>query len=253
MIRTGAQYIASLKDDRTVYVNGERVADVTEHPAFSAAVRSIAQLYDLAAFPEHREIMTFPSPATGEPVNMCFLIPRTPEDLAARRHAHRLWADATFGFMGRSPDHVPGFITGFAMRPDLFAQHGQRFADNIVRYHGWLRDEDLYAAYVIIPPQIDRSRPAHQQEDPHLYAGVVEERGDGIVVSGAQMLGTGGAIATQMFISCVGPPPPGGQNQASSIAAPPPSPGPRRTLPRPHAEGRTPGVGLPPLSPVHWT
>jgi len=103
MIRTGAQYVASLKDDRTVYVNGERVADVTEHPAFSAAVRSIAHLYDLAASPEHREVMTFPSPATGEPVNTCFLIPKTPEDLAARRHAHRLWADATFGFMGRSP------------------------------------------------------------------------------------------------------------------------------------------------------
>src|SRR5258705_6288014 len=237
--------MASLKDDRTVYVNGERVADVTEHPAFSAAVRSIAQLYDLAASPEHREIMTFPSPATGEPVNMCFLIPRTPEDLAARRHAHRLWADATFGFMGRSPDHVPGFITGFAMRPDLFAQHGQRFADNIVRYHGWLRDEDLYAAYVIIPPQIDRSRPAHQQEDPHLYAGVVEERGDGIVVSGAQMLGTGGGLANQKFMRCIGPPRPGGEKYAIFIAGPPASPGPPLLLRRPSSAGATPGVRHP--------
>jgi 4-hydroxyphenylacetate 3-monooxygenase len=239
MIRTGAQYIASLKDDRTVFVNGERVADVTEHPAFSAAVRSIAQLYDLAAAPEHRKTMTFPSPATGEPVNKCFLIPRTPEDLAARRHAHRLWADATFGFMGRSPDHVPGFITGFAMRPDLFAQHGQRFAENIVRYHGWLRDEDLYAAYVIIPPQIDRSRPAHQQEDPHLYAGVVEERGDGIVVSGAQMLGTGGAIANEMFMSCIGPLVPGDENYAISITVPVAAPGLRLIVRRPYAEGAT--------------
>ncbi len=140
MVRTGAQYIASLKDGRTVYVNGERVADVTEHPAFHGAVRSIAHLYDLAASPEHRDVMTFPSPSTGEPVNKSFLVPRTAEDLAARRRAHRLWADATFGLMGRSPDHVPGFITGFAMRPDLFARQGQRFADNVVRYHAWLRD-----------------------------------------------------------------------------------------------------------------
>ena len=205
MVRTGAQYIASLRDGRTVYVNGERVADVTEHPAFHGAVRSIAHLYDLAASPEHRDVMTFPSPSTGEPVNKSFLVPRTAEDLAARRRAHRLWADATFGLMGRSPDHVPGFITGFAMRPDLFARQGQRFADNVVRYHAWLRDTDLYAAYVIAPPHIDRSRPAHQQEDPHLYAGVVEERGDGIVVSGAQMLGTGGAIANEMFMSCIVP------------------------------------------------
>ena len=239
MARTGVQYIAGLKDGRTVYVNGERVADVTEHPAFSASVRSIAHLYDLAASPEHRDTMTFPSPATGEPVNKCFLIPKTAEELAARRRAHRLWADATFGFMGRSPDHVPGFITGFAMRPDLFARNGARFGEHVVRYHAWLRDNDLYAAYVIIPPHIDRSRPAHQQEDPQLYAGVVEERSDGIVVSGAQMLGTGGAIADEMFMSCIVPLVPGDENYAISIAVPVASPGLRLIVRRPYAEAST--------------
>jgi 4-hydroxyphenylacetate 3-monooxygenase len=236
LVRTGAQYIASLRDGRTVYVNGERVADVTEHPAFRGAVRSIAQLYDLAASPEHRDVMTFPSPSTGEPVNKSFLVPRTAEDLAARRRAHRLWADATFGLMGRSPDHVPGFITGFAMRPDLFARQGQRFADNVVRYHAWLRDTDLYAAYVIAPPHIDRSKPAHQQEDPQLYAGVVEERGDGIVVSGAQMLGTGGAIANEMFMSCIVPLVAGDESYALSLAVPVASPGLRLIVRRPYAE-----------------
>jgi len=247
MARTGAQYIAAIRDSRTVFVNGERVADVTEHPAFRAAVRSIADLYDLAVSPEHRDTMTFPSPATGEPVNKCFLIPKAPEDLAARRAAHRLWADATFGFMGRSPDHVPGFITGFAMRPDLFARQGPRFGEHVVRYHAWLRDQDLYAAYVIIPPHIDRSRPAHQQEDPHLYAGVVEERSDGIVVSGAQMLGTGGAIADEIFMSCIVPLVPGDENYALSIAVPAASPGLRLIVRRPYAES-APSVFDYPLS-----
>ena len=247
MARTGAQYVAAIRDGRTVYVNGERVADVTEHPAFRSAVQSIAHLYDLAASPEHRDTMTFPSPATGEPVNKCFLIPKTAEDLAGRRAAHRLWADATFGFMGRSPDHVPGFITGFAMRPDLFARQGQRFGDNVVRYHAWLRDHDLYAAYVIIPPHIDRSRPAHQQEDRELYAGVVEERSDGIVVSGAQMLGTGGAIADEMFMSCIVPLVPGDENYALSIAVPVASSGLRLIVRRPYAES-APSVFDYPLS-----
>lgn len=247
MVRTGAQYIQSLKDDRTVYVNGERVRDVTEHPAFAAAVRSIAHLYDLAASPEHREVMTFPSPADGAPVNKAFLIPRSQEDLAARRLAHRFWADATFGLMGRSPDHVPGFITGFAMCPELFAKNGQRFADNVVRYHATLRDEDLYAAYVIIPPHIDRSRPAHQQEDSQLYAGVVEERADGIVVSGAQMLGTGGAIANEMFMSCIVPLGPGDENYAISVAVPIATLGLRLIVRRPYAEN-APSVYDYPLS-----
>ena len=212
MVRTGAEYIASLRDDRTVYMHGERVRDVTEHPALQGAIRSIASLYDLAAAPENRAVMTFPSPATGAPVNMSFLMPRTPEDLVARRRAHRLWADATFGMMGRSPDHVAGFMTGFALCPDLFARDGQRFGDNVVRFHAYLRDHDLYTAYVIIPPHIDRSKPAHQQEDPHLYAGVVEERSDGIVVTGAQTLGTGAAISNEIFVSSIVPLGPGDES-----------------------------------------
>jgi 4-hydroxyphenylacetate 3-monooxygenase len=34
---TGEEYITSLRDERTVYLNGERVADVTAHPAFRNA------------------------------------------------------------------------------------------------------------------------------------------------------------------------------------------------------------------------
>jgi 4-hydroxyphenylacetate 3-monooxygenase len=239
MIRTGAQYIESLRDARTVFVDGARVADVTEHPAFRAAVRSIAGLYDLAAAPEHRAVMTVPSPATGDPVNASFLLPRTPADLAARRRAHRLWAEATFGLMGRSPDHVPGFITGFALRPDLFARAGPRFGEHVVRYHAYLRDRDLYASYAIIPPIVDRSKPAHRQEDPTLYAGVVEECRDGIRVSGAQMLGTGAAISNEVFVSCINPLAPGDENHALSFAVPAAAPGLRMIVRRPYALGAT--------------
>src|SRR5262249_45854305 len=93
--------------------------------------------------------------------------------------------------------------------------------------------------YVIIPPHIDRSRPAHQQEDPLLYAGVVGERSDGIVVSGAQMLGTGGAIADEMFVSCIVPLVPGDENYALSFAVPVAAPGLRLLVRRPYAEGAT--------------
>src|SRR6476619_3671375 len=43
---TGAQYLESLRDGREVYIYGERVDDVTTHPAFRNATRSIARLYD---------------------------------------------------------------------------------------------------------------------------------------------------------------------------------------------------------------
>ena len=213
------------------------MADVTEHSAFRAAVRSIAHLYDLAAAPEHRDVMTFPSPATGAPVNTCFLMPRTPEDLAARRRAHRLWAEATFGLMGRSPDHVPGFITGFALRPDLFAQEGaalRRARGAVPRLPARPRPLRELRDH---PAHVDRSKPAHGQDDPTVYAGVVEERSDGIVVSGAQMLGTGAAIANEIFVSCINPLQPGRRELRDLLRRPRRiAPGLRMIVRRPYAE-----------------
>ena len=57
--KTGAEHVASLRDGRAVYIDGERVSDVTTHPAFRNAVRSTAALYDFQSRPENLERMTF--------------------------------------------------------------------------------------------------------------------------------------------------------------------------------------------------
>ncbi|HKC76690.1 MAG TPA: 4-hydroxyphenylacetate 3-hydroxylase N-terminal domain-containing protein, partial [Chloroflexota bacterium] len=114
-MRTGVHYLESLRDGREIYLDGERVGDVTRHPAFAAAARTIAGLYDLAA--EQRDEMTYPSPETGEPVLRCYMMPRSIEDLRQRRTMISRWADATYGLMGRAPDHVAGFLAGFASAP----------------------------------------------------------------------------------------------------------------------------------------
>src|SRR5438093_13496044 len=131
MTRRGDEYVRGLRDGRTVLLSGERVADVTTHPAFAAGIRTIAELYDIAHDPANRELMTFPSPRDGRPLNKSFLIPRTRDDLTARRKAHKCWSDASYGLLGRSPDHVASFLAGFAGAPGFFARGGQRFADNL--------------------------------------------------------------------------------------------------------------------------
>lgn len=220
MTRSGKQYIEGLRDNRRVFIDGEYVSDVATHPAFRGAVESIARVYDLANDPENADVMTFPSPVTGAPVNLSYLIPRSEDDLRRRRVALRKSAEQTLGLMGRGPEHVAGFLAGWAGRADVFAAGGQRFADNVTRFYEYARDNDLYCSYAIVPPQIDRSKPAHQQEDPHLYAGVKEEREDGIVIAGAQMLGTGAAISDYLILSCIVPLQPGDEDQAISVAIP---------------------------------
>src|SRR6185312_6940483 len=127
--------------------------------------------------------------------------------------------------MGRSPEHAAGFLAGFAAAPDFFARAGAEFAENVQVFYRFARDNDIYAAYTVIPPQIDRSKPAHQQADPHLYAGVEKERDGGIVLAGAQMLGTGAAIADWIHLSNIAPLRPGDEAYAISVMVPVGAPG----------------------------
>jgi 4-hydroxyphenylacetate 3-monooxygenase len=239
-VRTGTEYLRSLNDGRRIFVDGERVDDVTRHPAFRQAARSVAALYDIAVAPELRERMTFASPKTGEPVQRCWQIPRSHADLRARRQFSETWAEATFGLMGRAPDHVAGFFSGYAAVPKFFAAAGQRFADNLVAFYEFMRDNHIYCSYAIVPPQIDRSKPAHQQSDPTLYAGVIKERDDGIVISGAQQLATGGAISDFIQLSCIQPLQPGDENYANCLAVPVAAPGLKLYPRKPYARAGSP-------------
>ena len=115
MPRTGTQYLEDVEDGRSVYLNGARINTVTRHEAYAGAARSIARLYDFQRAPENLERMTFESPETGDRVSRMWLLPRSHEDLVARREALVAWAETHCGFMGRSPDHVASTIAGFCM------------------------------------------------------------------------------------------------------------------------------------------
>ncbi len=54
MIRTGEEYRESLRDRREVYVDGERVKDITTHPHFKPVIDVRARIYDMQHEEEHR-------------------------------------------------------------------------------------------------------------------------------------------------------------------------------------------------------
>lgn len=222
-MRTGKQYEESLRDDRCVYLNGERVKDVTRHPAFSGVIRTVARMYDLAADPA--EDMTFRCAETGTCANKVFMIPRSREDLKARRCAITKWAKISNGFIGRGPDHVGSFFAGFASASEVFNTPRHRFGPNVERFYRKLVEEDLYVTYVIIPPQIDRSSTAHAWGEELLQVGVLEERDDGIVVRGSQMLGTATAVSDYLFVSCIKPLTSDDERYALSFVVPVRAPG----------------------------
>lgn len=244
-MRTGADYLASLDDGRTVMLDGERVDNVAEHPAFRGVARTVAHLYDVAADPARRDLFTYPSPTDGSPVHLWWKTPRVPDDLEARRHAMSAWAEETNGFLGRSPDHVASFFAGFAGSLPMFAEGGQQFADNVASYYAAARDTHRYLSYTIIHPTIDRSRPPHEQYAPNVYVSVVAERDDGIVLRGAQMLGTGSVLSDAVFVSCILPLGPGSEDYAISLVVPNNAVGLRIYSRRSYATGNPGGADYP--------
>ena len=165
--RTGAQYIAGLKDREVeVYISGERVKDVTTHPGLSNGVRSVAKLYDLQHDPEIGKDMTYTSQTSGEQVGLSFIVPRTPEDLQRRHTMMRRWAQASCGMMGRSPDFMNVTMMAMAEAGEYFAQNRPEFKQNIQRYFEYIRENDLVLTHTLVNLQRDRSpMPAPLQDN----------------------------------------------------------------------------------------
>jgi 4-hydroxyphenylacetate 3-monooxygenase len=157
LVRTGKEYLESLRDAREIWYTGQQVEDVTAHPALKNTARSLARLYDLQHQPDLKDIMTYPSPTAGARVGMSYIMPRTLDELVKRRHMMKLWADATCGMMGRTPDFLNVSVTGFASHRDFFAQCGPQYGENIWRYYEDSREHDLGLTHTLVPPQIDRS------------------------------------------------------------------------------------------------
>src|SRR5438445_719638 len=122
--------------------------------------------------------------------------------------------------MGRTPDHVACVLTAFSAWRHLFDAGGARFGDNVVRFHARARDEDLYVTYAIVPPQVDRSRPAHRHPEPFRHPGVVRETSAGIVVRGAHAIATSATMADWLFVSYITPLVPGDEDYAISLVMP---------------------------------
>lgn len=217
MVRTGKEYLESIRDNRNIYIGGKRVDDVTTHPAFKGITETIANLYDIAS--DEKNNMIYQT-EHGTLANKIYMIPKSREDLRDRREAIKTWSDSTYGFVGRSPDHVASFFAGFASSPEVFELGLPKLKDNAANFYKFARDNDLYLSYVIIPPQIDRSKASHEQEEKFLATGVYEEREDGIVIRGSQMLGTGAAVSNYLFVSCITPLRPGDETYAVSFVVP---------------------------------
>lgn len=198
-IRTGAAYLDSLHDDREIWIDGERIRDVTTDRRFAGAAGTMAELCDLQNDPALLDRMTYRSPTSGERVGMSFIQPASVDDLIRRRDMIKTWMDATCGMFGRSPDYMNIMLTGFASAHKAFGAKDPRFADNVLNYYRHVRENDLVMTHTLVNPQVDRSKPVEQQSK-DLAAKIVKETDDGIVIHGARMVSTLAAFSNELMV-----------------------------------------------------
>ena len=163
-VRAGQELLESLRDDRALFIDGERVKDVTTDPRFAGAARSLAELFDMQHAPALVERMTFRSPTSGERFGISFIEPRSVDDLIRRRDMVKIWMDASCGMFGRSPDFMNIFVTAFASAAEEFGRKDKRFAENLRAYHEHIRENDICMTHTLVNPQVDRSKPVAKQD-----------------------------------------------------------------------------------------
>jgi 4-hydroxyphenylacetate 3-monooxygenase len=196
MIRTGEQYRDSIRDDREVWMNGERVADVTRHPSFKPVVDIRARIYDMQHEAATRATMTYEE--NGEHFAIGNKLPRTQDDWHAKRRAVDTVMHDVGGVVTRMGDETVGEMWSLWDGKDLLNEIDPRFASNIERHIMESIALDPFHVSANTDPKGDRSKPP-QDQDPDMLVHVVKETDAGIVIRGAKYE-TAAAYANQAFL-----------------------------------------------------
>lgn len=192
---TGQEYIESLRDGREIWIYGERVKDVTSHPAFRNTVRMLARQYDALHGDKQDALCTLTDTGSGGYTHRFFQAPKTTEDMVASRDAIAEWARVTYGWMGRSPDYKAAFLATLGANADFYTP----YHENARRWYKKTQEEVTFVNHAIVNPPVDRNKQLEEVRD--VYMHVEKETEGGLIISGAKVVATTSALTHYNFIA----------------------------------------------------
>src|ERR1043166_1051691 len=179
---TGAEYLESLRDGREIWIYGEKVKDVTTHPAFRNTARMLARLYDALHDPARQKVLTIPTDTgSGGFTHRFYKATKNAEELVAARDAIAEWARLTYGWVGRSPDYKAAFLATLGANSDYYAPYDE----NARRWYKKCLEEVTFVNHAIVNPPVDRNKQLEEVRD--VYMHVEKETDGGLIVSGAKV------------------------------------------------------------------
>src|SRR5499427_9419088 len=192
---TSQEFFESLRDGREIWIYGERVKDVTTHPAFRNTVRMLGRLYDALHDKRKSVLCTDTDTGSGGYTHWFYKAPRSAEEQVASRDAIAEWARVTYGWLGRSPDYKAAFLATLGANADFYAP----YQDNARRWYGTAQERVLFLNHALVQPPVDRQKPPDEVAD--VYIHVERETDAGLIISGAKVVATGSALTHANFIA----------------------------------------------------
>jgi 4-hydroxyphenylacetate 3-monooxygenase len=196
MIRTGNQYLDSIRDGREVYINGRRVKDVTQDSMMKPLIDIRAKIYDMQHEAATRSILAYQK--DGEWNAVANKLPRVQADWSDKRRATDTVLEAIGGIVTRVGDETVGEMWSLFDGQNVLNEVDPQFSANIRTHIDAVLHGDPFHVSANTDPKGDRSKPP-QEQDPDMLLHVVKETDAGIIVRGAKYE-TAAPYANQAFV-----------------------------------------------------
>ncbi|MGD8564125.1 MAG: 4-hydroxyphenylacetate 3-hydroxylase N-terminal domain-containing protein [Desulfarculaceae bacterium] len=199
-IKNGSEYIKSLKKlSPTIYYKGEKIGDVTTHPATSPHVRAAAMTYTLAAKDKYKDLATAKSHLTGREISRFTHVHQNVEDLLKKVKLLRVLGQKTGTCFQRCVG-LDGINAVYSVTYEIDEKHGTDYLERFKKWLTYIQDQNLMVVGAMTDPKGDRSKGPADQPDPDQYVHVKERRQDGVVIRGAKLHMTGGVNSHEILV-----------------------------------------------------
>jgi 4-hydroxybutyryl-CoA dehydratase/vinylacetyl-CoA-Delta-isomerase len=199
-LKNGAEYLDSLrKIHPRIYYRGEKIEDVTRHPATAPHVRAAAMTYALASKPNYKDLATAVSHLTGHTISRFTHVHQNVEDLIKKVKLLRVLGQKTGTCFQRCVG-FDGINAAYSVTYEVDQKYG---TDYFERFKAWLiriQDENLMVVGAMTDPKGDRSKGPAEQPDPDQYVHIVDRKDGGIVIRGAKLHMTGAVNSHEILV-----------------------------------------------------
>ena len=199
-MKTREEYLESLRRlSPPLFMFGEKVESVVDHPMVRPSTNSVAMTYELAQSPEHGDLLTASSHLTGSRINRFTHVHQGRDDLIKKIKMLRLMGQKTATCFQRCAG-MDALNTVSAVTFEMDRELGTEYHSRFNAFLGRVQSEDLVCSAAMTDPKGDRRLTPSQQKDPDSYLRIVDQTADGIVIRGAKMHITGALNSHEIIV-----------------------------------------------------